>query len=86
MADLPDAVAMGVALWPALVTESVHAYCYCCTKEEPAYGQVIIYDTSAPLSIDYKIPPANADVIRRIDSGLFIQNFKSALIRGISKE
>ncbi|MBQ8402753.1 MAG: nucleoside hydrolase, partial [Clostridia bacterium] len=33
--DLPDAVAMGCALWPEMVLETVSVYAYCCTKEEP---------------------------------------------------
>lgn len=77
--DLPDAVAMGVALWPDIVKEDVYAYCYCCTKEEPAYGQVIIFDVNQPLSIDYEIPAANATVIRTIDYAEFKKRFKSAL-------
>lgn len=77
----PDAVAMGVALWPDIVEDYVDAYCYCCTKEEPAYGQVIIYDVNQPLSIDYKIPPANAQVIRRINYQEFKNRFKASLAR-----
>lgn len=77
--DLPDAVAMGVALWPDIVVESVNAYCYCCTKEEPAYGQVIIYDPTIPLSVGVPIPPANAVVIKRIDSEKFKAYFKKAV-------
>ena len=77
--DLPDAVAMGVALWPDIVKEDVYAYCYCCTKEEPAYGQVIIFDVNQPLSIDYEIPAANATVIRTIDYAEFKKRFKNAL-------
>lgn len=77
--DLPDAVAMGVALWPDIVVESVNAYCYCCTKEEPAYGQVIIYDPAIPLSVGVPIPPANAAIIKRIDSEKFKAYFKKAV-------
>ncbi|MBR6790484.1 MAG: nucleoside hydrolase [Oscillospiraceae bacterium] len=79
--DMPDAVAMGVALWPDIVEDSLDAYCYCCTKEEPAYGQVIIYDPSMPLSVGTPIPPANAKVIRRIDTEKFKANFKQAIRR-----
>ena len=77
--DLPDAIAMGVALWPEIVQDSVQAYCYCCTKEEPAYGQVIIFDVNQPLSIDYNVPPANASVIRKIDNEEFKKRFKNAI-------
>jgi purine nucleosidase len=78
--DLPDAVAMGVALWDDLVTEDVTAYCYCCTREEPAYGQVIIYDANAAYSVDYKIPDANAVVIKSIDHRLFKKRLIENLI------
>lgn len=78
--DLPDAVAMGVALWPEITAKAIQAYCYCCTREEPAYGQVIIYDVNAPLSIDYRIPEANASVIRATDSVLFKKLLKQALM------
>jgi hypothetical protein len=40
--DLPDAVAMGVVLWDDIVIESLPCYCYACTLEQAAYGQVIV--------------------------------------------
>ena len=78
--DLPDAVAMGVALWDDIVVNSLSAYCYCCTMEEPAYGQVIIYDVNAPLSIDYKVPDANSTVVRTVDYQLFKDRLKKSLL------
>lgn len=70
--DLPDAVAMAVALWPSeIVTESVEAYCYCCTKEEPSYGQVIVYDLRARWAEKYRARGANATVIKSIDPKRF---------------
>lgn len=78
--DLPDAVAMGVALWDDIVVNSLSAYCYCCTMEEPAYGQVIIYDVNAPLSIDYKVPDANSTVVRTVDYQLFKNRLKESLL------
>lgn len=68
IADLPDAVAMGVALWDDMVTGRVPAYCYCCTREEPAYGQVIVYRLDKGRYPD-KIK--NADVISDINTVLF---------------
>lgn len=79
--DLPDAVAMGVALWDDIVLEEVPAYCYCCTQEEPAYGQVIIYDVNTPFSVDINIPKQNAVVIKTIDS----KKFKDKFIESLSK-
>ena len=78
--DLPDAVAMGVALWDDIIVKSLSAYCYCCTMEEPAYGQVIIYDVNAPLSIDYKVPDANSTVVRTVDYQLFKERLKKSLL------
>lgn len=69
--DLPDAVAMGVALWDDIVLEKKESYCYCCTKEEPSYGQVIIFDRNLVLAIDTDIPEDNATVIKSIDTQLF---------------
>jgi len=80
--DLPDAVAMAAALWPEMVKEKVEAYCYCCTKEEPAYGQVIIFDVSVSMPIAFQVPPANASVVRTIDTEMFRSRLKQALITG----
>lgn len=68
VADLPDAVAMGVALWDDMATGSTPAYCYCCTREEPAYGQVIIHRQDGGL---YQDKTKNAEVITGIDAALF---------------
>ena len=79
-ADLPDAVAMGCALWPDLVKETVPVWAYCCTKEEPSYGQVIFYDRTVPMSVSYEIPPDNAVVVKTIDPALFKKKFLDALV------
>lgn len=79
--DLPDAVAMGVALWDDIVLDKKEVYCYCCTKEEAAYGQVIIYDRNDVLAIDLDIPGNNATVIKSIDTQLF----KQRMIKVLSK-
>ena len=80
--DLPDAVAMGVALWPDIVLETVEAYCYCCTKEEPSYGQAIVYDKKAVFSVELNIPEANAAVVKTIDHQLFKERLMKALLTG----
>ncbi len=77
--DLPDAVAMGVALWDDIVLEKKETYCYCCTKEEPSYGQVIIFDRNVVLAIDTNIPTDNATVIKSIDRQLFKQRMIEVL-------
>ena len=77
--DLPDAVAMGAALWDDIVLDRVDVYAYCCTTEPHTYGQVILYDRNDVLAIEQTIPPDNATVIRSIDHALFKQRM-SALI------
>ena len=69
--DLPDAVAMGVMLWPDIVTAKRHLYCYCCTDDDRCYGQVIMYDPDNKLAIDNLLPKAEADIILSIDSSLY---------------
>jgi len=78
-ADLPDAVAMAVALWPDVVETAVSVYAYCCTKEEASYGQVIFTDRTISMSVPLQIPPDNAVVIKTIDSALFKARFCAAL-------
>lgn len=72
MIDLPDAVAMGVALWNDIVLEDKLCYCYACTKEELAYGQVIIYDgRKLAISEGYAGYTPNAVVCTKIDNAIF---------------
>ena len=78
-ADLPDAIAMGCVMWPELVRESVSVWAYCCTKEEPSYGQVIFYDRRVPMSVPCEIPADNAVVIRTIDPVFLKKKFMDAL-------
>lgn len=78
--DLPDAVAMAAALYDDIITEKVTAYCYCCTKEEATYGQVIIYDVSKPYTPNYNIPQTNTTVIKSIDVERFKGYVKKAVV------
>jgi len=80
--DLPDAVAMGVALWDDLVLESCAAYCHCCTQEGPCYGQVIIYDPGQTLAIPNETPPSNASVVVRVDTAQYKKRLASLLCAG----
>ncbi len=77
--DLPDAVAMAAALYEDVITEKINAYCYCCTKEEATYGQVIIYDTAKPFSVNYNIPQTDTMVIKSIDVDKFKAYLKKVL-------
>lgn len=70
--DLPDAVAMGVVLWSEIVLEDKLCYCYTCTKEEAAYGQVIINDGSKlAISDGYAGNIPNATICKAILTSLF---------------
>lgn len=80
--DLPDAVAMGVALWSDVVLESRAAYCHCCVEDGPCYGQVIVYDPTQTLAIDREIPPCNASVIAKVDAALYKKRLASLLCSG----
>ncbi|MBQ2774940.1 MAG: DUF1273 family protein [Clostridia bacterium] len=77
--DLPDAVAMAAAIWPDVVLETVTAHCYCCTKEVPSYGQVIICDISAPFSVKYDIPETFSTVVKKIDPERFKKRLKESI-------
>ncbi len=70
--DLPDAVAMAVALWEDIVLDKRSCNCYCCTLEKQAYGQVIVADSSVAYEahgMGYE--SVNATVIKTIDAKLF---------------
>ncbi len=77
--DLPDAVAMGVALWPEIVTGVRHCHCFCCTTEDRCYGQVIFYDPHDRLAIDNPMPEAEADIISSINAPLYKQKLEHLL-------
>lgn len=69
--DLPDAVAMSVALWNDTALRVIPAYCFCCTVEEPSYGQVIINDPAHTLAIPKHLPPCNADIVAAFDGAAY---------------
>ncbi|MDU4892022.1 MAG: nucleoside hydrolase [Clostridium sp.] len=80
--DLADAVAMGVVLWgDEIVKENKDCYCYTCTQEEAAYGQVILHDGS-----EYCIPESfwkytpNATVVKTINNKLYKEKLIKIII------
>ncbi len=80
MVDLPDAVAMGVALWPEMTLESRECGCHCCTNDDRCYGQVIFYDPMQELAVyTDDIPEAKVDVILRIDEPLYKRRLEALL-------
>jgi len=79
--DLPDAVAMGVVLWDEIVLEDKLCYCYVCTTEAAAYGQVIINDGSKlAISDGFAGHVPNATVCKTIDNQLFKKRLLELLI------
>lgn len=80
--DLPDAVAMGVVLWPEIVLESRSCYCYTCTIEEAAYGQVIINaGRKLAISDGFAGHLPNAMVCKALDNKLFKDKMLELLVR-----
>ena len=80
--DLPDAVAMGVVLWDEIVVEDKLCYCYVCTIEEAAYGQVIINDGSKlAISDGFAGHVPNAKVCKTINNPLFKEKLISLLLQ-----
>lgn len=80
--DLPDAVAMGVVLWNETVVEEKWCYCYVCTTEEAAYGQVIINDGSKlAISDGFAGHTPNAKVCKTINHAFFKQKLLGILMQ-----
>lgn len=80
--DLPDAVAMGVVLWDDIVLEKKLCYCYTCTLEEAAYGQVIVNDGSKlAISDGFAGHSPNATVCKSIDNRLFKTRLLDLLLK-----
>ncbi len=80
--DLPDAVAIGVAIWEDIILEQTECNCYCCIGEPATYGQVIIADSSTSYeaqNMDYS--KINATVIKKINPALFKEKMISLLCR-----
>ena len=77
--DLPDAIAMGIALWKDIILESVPCYCHCCTVEEETYGQVVVYETDKYYEGISVVNKTNAHVVKRIETEVFKQRFMQLL-------
>lgn len=70
--DLPDAVAMSVALWGDVAVEKKMCYAYVCLKVEEAYGQVILNDgRKLAIREGFGDTPPNVEVCTRIDAALY---------------
>ena len=79
--DLPDAVAMGVYLWPDIVKEYKPVHAEVCYKEPLTYGQVV-FNTGAKLAIQegFMNQPINAILCTKIDELLYKQHLLTSLL------
>ncbi|WP_352399118.1 nucleoside hydrolase [Anaerotignum sp.] len=70
--DLPDAIAMGVALWPDILLESVSCFCHTCIMDPFTYGQVIINDKQlCSIQDAHWNKKGNATLCKKIDTKAF---------------
>ncbi len=78
--DLPDAVAMAVALWDDIVLDAPLCYCETCLTEKAFYGQVAVYPEGRDEFLnEYDSRPKNATVVRKIDIGEYKERLMSTL-------
>ncbi|WP_429976038.1 nucleoside hydrolase [Enterococcus sp. DIV0086] len=72
--DIPDALALAVALWKdEIVIESKDVYAECCYKEDKTYGLVILNDNTDVLAVKHQYPSNNAEVVTKINRNKFIE-------------
>lgn len=80
--DLPDAVAMGVFLWPELMLDSAECFCKACIIDPSTYGQVIIDDGRVLAVSDGFVNHApNTIVCKSIDNETFKSKMFSFLLQ-----
>ena len=80
--DLPDAVAMGVLLWPEIVSDSAECFCKVCIIDPCSYGQVIVDDGSVLAISDGFINYAtNATVCKSINNRAFKSKMFNLLLQ-----
>lgn len=77
--NLPDAVAMGAALWADVILETKICPCHCCTNDDRCYGQVIFYDPQKELAIANDLPETKVEVVTRLDAKLYKQRLEALL-------
>lgn len=80
--DLPDAVAMAVAIWNDIVLDAPKCYCETSLIEKAFYGQVAVYpDDRKEFLTEHDSYPKNATVIRKIDT----KKYKDKLLKVLSE-
>ncbi len=83
MLDLPDPVAMAVALWPELVVDAPFCTCHTCTKDDYTYGQVIVdeHNVLAISAYPGSADASNATVIKTMDYSGFKRKLADLLMQ-----
>ena len=76
---LPDPMAVGCLVWPDMLQETKACYGETCTDNDATYGQVILYQEGAVYEAMPQIGSYNLDVVTKIDTKLFKDNFMSLL-------
>jgi len=77
-------MAMAAAIWPELVLDAPHCYCFTCIREPVTYGQVVIDDRRVRDVPDYagRDEPCNAWVVRAMDYAGFKRRLTQVLAGG----
>ena len=76
---VPDPMAVGCLVWPDVLLETKACYGEVCTDNDSTYGQVILYQEGAVYEAMPQIGSYHLDVVTKIDTKLFKDNFMSLL-------
>lgn len=76
---LADPVAAGVAFFDGTAKEYADCCLYCCTKEDAAYGQVVIYEKGQSYSGGVSYDKCSAAVVKKVDAEFFNKKFFDSL-------
>ena len=77
--DLPDAVAMAVAIWEDMTVKSIPCYAACVTTEGDAYGQVIFYQNGRTYEAMPQIGSYHVDLVTAVDEVLYRQKLDTLI-------
>ncbi|NLL91699.1 MAG: nucleoside hydrolase [Ruminococcaceae bacterium] len=84
--DLPDPIAMGIAMWDDIIINSGHYFCHTVLNDKFTYGTVVMFDENEmenkreyDSSFEFKSP--NAEVCTKIDIPLFKKRLIEILVK-----
>ncbi len=78
--DLPDAVAVAVALWDDVIIKANNTACFCCIANDPSYGQVIVgAEKNLITNANSKIRHST-DVVETFDAKLYKKRLIDILV------